>query len=108
MRSGSTAVCYLKSWSSCAHSVWARGQFSLRDLVCDVSDAQSRDPVMLNNGAGWLQLTPEGTPHNPPEFVQELLPPSFGLHLFDGNIALGNTVPMVALQAQEYLFENEV
>jgi hypothetical protein len=60
-----------------------------------------------NEGAGWLQLTPEGSPHDPPEFVPELLGPGFGLHLFDGNIALGNTVRLIALQAQAYLFENE-
>jgi hypothetical protein len=62
----------------------------------------------FNNGAGWLQLTPEGTPHDPAEFVPELLGPGFGLHLFDGNIALGNTVRLIGLQAQAYLFENEV
>jgi hypothetical protein len=40
--------------------------------------------------------------------VPELLGPGFGLHLFDGNIALGNTTRLIALQAQTYLFENEV
>jgi Protein of unknown function (DUF3089) len=62
----------------------------------------------VNGGAGWLQVEGQGTPHDPAEFVPELLGPGFGLHLFDGNIALGNTVRMIALQAQEYLFENEV
>jgi Protein of unknown function (DUF3089) len=57
----------------------------------------------INNGAGWLQLTPQGTPHNPPEFVPELLGPVFGLHLFDGNIALGDTVRDIALQGFVYL-----
>jgi hypothetical protein len=61
----------------------------------------------VNDGAGWLQLTPQGTPHNPPSFVPELLGPGFGLHLFDGNIALGNTVRMLAIQAHAYLEENE-
>ncbi len=60
----------------------------------------------VNNGAGWLQLTPQGTPHNPPSFVPELLGPGFGLHLFDGNIALGDTVRMIALQGLAYLVEN--
>jgi Protein of unknown function (DUF3089) len=55
-----------------------------------------------NNGAGWLQLTPQGEPVDPPEFVQELLPPSFGLHLFDVNIALGNLVPTVAVETAAY------
>jgi Protein of unknown function (DUF3089) len=62
---------------------------------------------MFHEGAGWLQVEGQGTPHDPDEFVPELLPPSFGLHLFDGDIALGNTVRMIALQAQAYLFENE-
>jgi hypothetical protein len=61
----------------------------------------------VNNGAGWLQVEGQGTPHDPAEFVPELLGPGFGLHLFDGNIALGNTVRMISLQAQAYLFENE-
>jgi hypothetical protein len=60
----------------------------------------------VNEGAGWLQLTPQGTPRNPPEFVPELLGPAFGLHLFDINIALGNEVGMVALQTQHYLLES--
>jgi hypothetical protein len=60
----------------------------------------------VNGGAGWLQLTPQGTPHNPPSFVPELLGPVFGLHLFDGNIALGDTVRMIALQSLTYLIEN--
>jgi hypothetical protein len=60
----------------------------------------------VNNGAGWLQLTPQGTPHNPPSFVPELLGPVFGLHLFDGNIALGDTVRVIALQGLAYLVQN--
>jgi hypothetical protein len=61
-----------------------------------------------NNGAGWLQLTPQGEPVNPPEFVQELLTPSFGLHLFDVNIALGNLVPTVALETVSYKLEKRL
>ncbi len=62
----------------------------------------------VNNGAGWLQLTPQGTPHNPPSFVPELLGPVFGLHLFDGNIALGDTVRMIAVKGVAYLIQNGV
>ena len=62
----------------------------------------------VNNGAGWLQVEGQGTPHDPAEFVPELLTPGFGLHLFDGGIALGNTVRMIALQTQQYEFENEI
>jgi hypothetical protein len=62
----------------------------------------------VNNGAGWLQLTPEGTPHDPAEFVPELLGPGFGLHLFDGAIALGETVRDIALQTQTYISEGGI
>jgi len=61
-----------------------------------------------SGGAGWLQIKGEGTPHDPDEFVQELIGPADGLHLFDFNLALGNLVRMVALQTQQYLFEGEV
>jgi hypothetical protein len=60
----------------------------------------------VHAGAGWLQLTPQGTPHDPPEFVPEKLGAAFGLHLFDGNIALGDTVRLIALQAFVYQLEN--
>jgi Protein of unknown function (DUF3089) len=62
----------------------------------------------VHEGAGWLQAVPEGTPHNPPSFYPELLGPGFGLHLFDGNIALGNTVRLIALQGFVYQLENGI
>jgi hypothetical protein len=58
-----------------------------------------------NGGAGWLQITQQGEPVDPPEFVQELLPASFGLHLFDVNIALGNLVPTVSYETMVYQLE---
>ena len=57
------------------------------------------------NGASWLQINPVGTPVDPPEFVTETLGPDWGLHLYDVNIALGNLVHTVALQAGAYGFE---
>src|SRR5208282_5987762 len=48
------------------------------------------------NGASWLQINPVGAAVDPPEYVQELLGPEWGLHLFDVNIALGNLVKTVA------------
>jgi Protein of unknown function (DUF3089) len=58
------------------------------------------------NGADWLQVNPVGTPVDPPELVQESLGPEWGLHLYDVNIALGNLVEDVALQATAYGFES--
>lgn len=65
------------------------------------------------NGATWLNVAPrEGLPqhvseelaaHN--EVAQELVGPEWGLHLYDVNIALGNLVNTVAIQAQVYGFE---
>ncbi len=57
------------------------------------------------NGASWLQVNPVGTPVDPPEYVKESLGPDWGLHLYDVNIALGNLVKTVAVQAQAYEFE---
>jgi hypothetical protein len=57
------------------------------------------------NGASWLQVNPVGTPVDPDEYVQESLGPDWGLHLYDINIALGNLVKTVAIQADAYGFE---
>ncbi len=54
------------------------------------------------NGATWLQVNPVGAAVDPPEYVQELLGPQWGLHVFDVNIALGNLVKTVATQAASY------
>jgi hypothetical protein len=66
------------------------------------------------NGATWLQISLAGSPseevikareeHN--EVAKELLGPDWGLHLYDVNIALGNLVKTVAIQAQAYAFDN--
>ncbi len=58
------------------------------------------------NGASWLQINPVGTAQDPPEYVQESLGPDWGLHLYDMNIALGNLVKDVALEATAYGFES--
>lgn len=58
------------------------------------------------NGASWLQINPVGTPQDPPEYVEESLGPDWGLHLYDVNIALGNLVRDVALEATAYGFES--
>ncbi len=54
------------------------------------------------NGASWLQVNPVGPALDPDEYVQELLGADWGLHLFDVNIALGNLVKTVALEADSY------
>jgi hypothetical protein len=66
------------------------------------------------NGASWLNIAlDEGLPesvveelaaHN--EVAEELIGPEWGLHLYDVNIALGNLVNTVAIQAQAYGFES--
>jgi len=50
----------------------------------------------------WLQVTPAGPPGDPREARLELLGPAFGLHVEDANIALGNLVALVQLQALAY------
>jgi pimeloyl-ACP methyl ester carboxylesterase len=54
------------------------------------------------NGASWLQVNPVGPALDPGEYVQELLGADWGLHLFDVNIALGNLVRTVAIEASNY------
>jgi hypothetical protein len=64
------------------------------------------------NGASWLQVSLAGSvseevknellAHN--ELAEELVGPEWGLHLYDVNIALGNLVNTVAIQAQAYAF----
>lgn len=66
------------------------------------------------NGASWLQISIAGSPseevltareeHH--EIVKELLGPNWGLHLYDVNLAVGNLVKTVAIQAQAYAFDN--
>ncbi len=85
-------------------SVWSsRSSASAASSRCGEYSAHCH----FNNGAGWLQVEGHGAPHDPAEFVPELLGRGFGLHLFDGKITLGNTVRMIGLQAQGYLFEND-
>jgi hypothetical protein len=57
------------------------------------------------NGASWLQINPVGAAVDPDEYVKEALGPDWGLHLYDVNIALGNLVDTVAVQAAAYQFE---
>jgi Protein of unknown function (DUF3089) len=53
------------------------------------------------NGASWLQVTPLNTADTRP-VVTQTLGPTWGLHLDDVNIALGNLVDLVKTQAQAF------
>jgi Protein of unknown function (DUF3089) len=54
------------------------------------------------NGATWLQITDIGTPSDQRVRVSDGLDPTYGLHLADVNIALGNLVDLVRAQATKY------
>jgi hypothetical protein len=54
----------------------------------------------------WLQVTNVGPEGDPQEVRAETLGPTFGLHLEDINLPLGNLVNMVRLQSAAYMFEN--
>ncbi len=56
-------------------------------------------------GASWLQLTDVGPAGDTREQVSEVLGPLWGTHLVDINVALGNLVGLVGLQAQVYRWE---
>jgi Protein of unknown function (DUF3089) len=50
----------------------------------------------------WLQVTHVGPRGDPRELLAETLGPTFGLHLEDINLALGNLVGLVGLQSASY------
>jgi len=52
------------------------------------------------NGATWLQITP--LPNDPRPAVKQTLGPTWGLHLYDFNVALGNLVDIVTHEAAAY------
>jgi hypothetical protein len=54
----------------------------------------------------WLQATDVGPVGDPREVIEERLGPTFGLHIEDINLALGNLVKLVGIQAQVYGFES--
>jgi len=54
------------------------------------------------NGASWLQVTPVNTPADTRPVVTQTLGPTWGLHLYDVNIALGDLVELVKTQAQAF------
>jgi hypothetical protein len=51
-------------------------------------------------GANWLQVTPTGGDSRPA--VAQTLGPTWGLHLYDFNIALGNLVSLVRQEAAAF------
>jgi hypothetical protein len=53
-------------------------------------------------GASWLQVTPLGGPADTRPVVTDALGPTWGLHLDDVNLALGNLVRLVGLEARAY------
>ena len=56
------------------------------------------------NGATWLQITDNGGPTDQRvRFQNPILGPTWGLHLADVTIALGNLVDLVRSQARSYV-----
>ncbi len=55
------------------------------------------------NGASWLQVDTTDLPGDTRPVVAEALGPTWGLHLVDVNIALGNLVALVGDQAHAYV-----
>jgi Protein of unknown function (DUF3089) len=53
-------------------------------------------------GASWLQITDVRGSGDPRPMLRDALGPTWGLHLYDGNIALGNLVAIVKAQAAAY------
>jgi hypothetical protein len=55
-----------------------------------------------SGGANWLQIDTTDIAGDQRQVVFETLGPTFGLHLFDVNLALGNLVDLVRQQAAVY------
>jgi hypothetical protein len=55
-----------------------------------------------SGGATWLQITANSAPADRRSRVQAILGPTWGLHLYDINLALGNLVLDVAAQEAAY------
>ena len=53
-------------------------------------------------GATWLQIDATNIPDDPRPVVSQVLGPTWGLHLVDVNIALGNLIDLVREQAAAY------
>jgi hypothetical protein len=54
------------------------------------------------NGATWLQITPTANPDDTRPVVTQTLGPTWGLHLVDVNIALGNLVGLARSEAAAF------
>jgi Protein of unknown function (DUF3089) len=54
------------------------------------------------NDASWLQVTPLNTAGDTRPVVTQTLGPTWGLHLYDINIALGDLIDLVKTQAQAF------
>jgi len=63
--------------------------------------AQYSAQCEARNGASWLQLNLNSA-SDPREQIKETLGPTWGTHLVDVNVALGNLVPAVGLQGLAY------
>jgi hypothetical protein len=57
---------------------------------------------MYKDGISWLQVDDIAKPGDTRPVVTETLGPTWGLHLVDVNISLGNLVPLVEREAQAY------
>jgi hypothetical protein len=55
------------------------------------------------DGANWLQIDDVAGPGDTRPIVQTLLPPTWGLHLVDVNIALGNLVTLAKREAAAFV-----
>jgi pimeloyl-ACP methyl ester carboxylesterase len=57
---------------------------------------------MYEDGASWLQVSGPVQPGDPRRIVMQTIGPTWGLHLVDVNIALGNLVSIVGDEARAY------
>jgi hypothetical protein len=55
------------------------------------------------DGADWLQVDDAGAPPGDRFALKESLGPTWGFHIYDGNVALGNLVDVVRTQTGAYL-----
>jgi hypothetical protein len=61
-----------------------------------------RGQCQYRDGASWLQVSAPVTPGDTRPVATQSLGPTWGLHLLDVNIALGNLVALVGDEANAY------
>ncbi len=93
---------YFPSRTAASGIVAAAGQLPALPTPWFTEPGLYTGTCMSQGGATWLQVSAPTVPGDPRTVVKETLGPTWGLHLVDVNIALGNLVDLVRAEAASY------